>query len=248
MKISEKTIAYAKDKIGYRYSQAERMRKDAFDCSSLVFRAYKDAGYDFLHNKDCQGLTSSMYLVQQTDFDILWPTTGRKNLGQQFTSMTELKKQGYRPQAGDIVYFCTQAATTRSNKITHVALVESDKTMIHARSTFYGVRRDVLTLYDTTFAGILKNGNVVAVARLVPDKNRSEEQNDKTEKYVLKTVKTNGGTLNVRESPSTTAKILTKLTNGTTVNAKMAVSGWCAIKTKTNKKEISGYVSSIWLK
>lgn len=247
MKISEKAIAYAKDKIGYRYSQAERMKENAYDCSSLVFRAYKDAGYHFLHNKDCQGLTSSMYLVQQTDFDILWPSTSRNKLGRQFSSMAELKKQGYRPQAGDVVYFCTQAATTRSNKITHVALVENDKTMIHARSTLYGVRRDTLTLYDSMFGGILKNGNVVAVARLAPDKNTDESQNHKTGKYVPKKAKTNGGSLHVRSMPSTAGKIVLAIPNGTKLYAAPAAQGWDAVKGTLNGKAFDGYAASCWL-
>lgn len=43
----EKAIAYAESKIGYGYSQKNRMSESYFDCSSLCYRAYASAGvYD----------------------------------------------------------------------------------------------------------------------------------------------------------------------------------------------------------
>lgn len=38
------TISYALDKVGCEYNQHRRMNPGVYDCSSLVFRAYKDAG------------------------------------------------------------------------------------------------------------------------------------------------------------------------------------------------------------
>ena len=62
-------------------------------------------------------------------------------------------------QPGDLQFLCTDADTTRSNRITHVAMVAGKDEIVHARSTKYGVRTDPLTLYV---------GKVCAVARFDP--------------------------------------------------------------------------------
>ena len=246
-------MIYARDKIGCRYSQKDRDKPNVYDCSSLIYRSYKDSGYDFLHNKDCKGLTSSMYLVMQEDFDLIWPKIDRKKLGRQFISMATLKKQGYQPRPGDVIYFCNDANTTRWNKITHVALVENDGAIIHARNSKLGVRRDKVTLYDAMFSHpMLKNGNIVAVRCLKPELNKSTDdesnasESPTTYPYAVCCESKNGGKVNLRSKASTGSAILASIPSGTKMQSttNRAINSWYRVK--VNGKE--GYMRGDYVK
>ena len=89
MKRTEKVIEYAKAALGCRYSQDERMKEGVYDCSSLVYRAYKAAGYKM-------STTTSTYEVEDKGFDLLYPAS-RAVLGKRFTSVAEQRKAGYKP-------------------------------------------------------------------------------------------------------------------------------------------------------
>ena len=253
MTIAEKVVVYARDKIGCRYSQRERNQPSVYDCSSLVYRAYKISGYDFLHNSDCKGLTSSMYLVEQNDFDLIWPKVGRMKVGRQFISMAALRKQGYQPRPGDVIYFCNDPNTTRWNKITHVALVESESAILHARGSKWGVRRDKITLYDTMFSDpMLKNGNIVAVCRLKPAFNKNADDESSAPEtpsaypYAVRCESENGGKVNLRSKASTGSAILASIPSGTKMQSttNRAINGWYRVK--LNGKE--GYMYGDYVK
>jgi len=155
MAIADKALQYALGKKGCKYSQADRWKEnpDVFDCSSLVYRAYKASGHIIS--------TGSRSDIEVNDpaFTLVWPST-RQEAGQSFCSVDVLKRAGWKPQPGDLVFFNTNTKTTRLNKITHVVMVKDANTLVHARGTAWGVREDALGLYGN---------KVCAVTRLQKD-------------------------------------------------------------------------------
>lgn len=152
-KTAKAAAKWALSKVGCRYSQAERTKKDVFDCSSLVARAYSAQGVPWdLVGSEVPNSTQEVYSDQ---FLLLWPED-YDDIGKTLGGKDVLKK-AVRP--GDLQFLCTDADTTRSNRITHVAMVAGKDEIVHARSTKYGVRTDPLTLYA---------GKVCAVARFDP--------------------------------------------------------------------------------
>lgn len=177
-KIAEAALDYAISKIGSRYSQEDRMKENVYDCSSLIYRAYKDAGYTYKTEYN-----TSMFLVYDTGFDLLYPSSDNA-IGKKFTSVASLKKQGYVPRAGDVIYINTISSTTRHNKITHVVMVENETSIVHARSTKYGVCRNSIDLYGS---------KIVAVTRFI-------EESDHMDKNV-RAASCTGNSVNIRKSP-----------------------------------------------
>lgn len=152
-KTAKAAAKWALSKVGCRYSQAERTKKDVFDCSSLVARAYSAQGVSWdLVGSEVPNSTQEVYSDQ---FLLLWPED-YDDIGKTLGGKDVLKKAA---QPGDLQFLCTDADTTRSNRITHVAMVAGKDEIVHARSTKYGVRTDPLTLYA---------GKVCAVARFDP--------------------------------------------------------------------------------
>lgn len=146
--------AWTLDKLGCRYSQADRLEADAFDCSSLVARAYAAQGVVW----GCQGapVPSSNREVYDDHFRLLWPESYDK-IGQSLggKEVLDLAKQ-----PGDLQFLCTDSSTGRSNRITHVAMVANDESIVHARGKAYGVRLDGRGLYA---------GKVCALTRYDPE-------------------------------------------------------------------------------
>ena len=65
-------------------------------------------------------------------------------------------------QPGDLQFLCTDSGTSRSNRITHVAMVADAKNIVHARGKAYGVCVNRISHYA---------GKVCAVARFNPEGN-----------------------------------------------------------------------------
>lgn len=152
-KTAKAAAKWALSKVGCRYSQAERTKKDVFDCSSLVARAYSAqvVSWDLVGSE----VPNSTQEVYSDQFLLLWPED-YDDIGKTLGGKDVLKKAA---QPGDLQFLCTDSDTTRSNRITHVAMVAGKDEIVHARSTKYGVRTDPLTLYA---------GKVCAVARFDP--------------------------------------------------------------------------------
>lgn len=152
-KTAKAAAKWALSKVGCRYSQAERTKKDVFDCSSLVARAYSAQGVSWdLVGSEVPNSTQEVYSDQ---FLLLWPED-YDDIGKTLGGASVLERA---TQAGDLQFLCTDADTTRSNRITHVTIVVDGEEIVHARSTKYGVRTDPLTLYA---------GKVCAVVRFDP--------------------------------------------------------------------------------
>ena len=151
--VAEKAASWAKSKVGCRYSQPQRDREGIFDCSSLVARAYSAQGVDWA----CVGkaIPLSCEEVYSDQFELLWPADYAK-IGKTFGGESVIAKA---KQPGDLQFLCTNRKTSRANKITHVTMVASATTIVHARGTAYGVRLDDIALYK---------GKVCALCRYNP--------------------------------------------------------------------------------
>lgn len=149
-----KAAIWAKSKVGCRYSQPQRDKPDVFDCSSLVARAYTAQGVDW----SCVGKTIPLSCeeVYSDCFELIWPANYAR-IGKTLGGADVIAKA---QQPGDVQYLCTNRRTGRANRITHVTMVASATTIVHARGTAYGVRLDDIALYK---------GKVCALCRYNPD-------------------------------------------------------------------------------
>ena len=221
MNLVPKAVPYALSKLGCKYSPEKRWgaNPDIFDCSSLIYRAFRDAGYTF------QSCSTSTTMVNFTDFTLLWPQS-RSALGKQPTRVAILQKAGYKPQPGDVIYLNTNNATTRKNKITHVALVVNENVIVHARGSAYGVRQDAIDLYGA---------KVVAVARF------REEPEAVAMVYPSECT---GNGVNVRVGPSTSQKSIGKLDKGHPLVIASGGGEWSMVATILEGAPLTGYMSS----
>lgn len=224
MSIVQNALEYAMAKLGCKYCQEKRwnVNPEIFDCSSLLYRAFRDAGYTFK-----SGSTSTT-MVNDENFALLWPQ-GRDVPGKQFTSVVVLKKAGYMPQPGDMIYLCTNSATTRKNKITHVAMVVNENVIVHARGTAYGVRQDPIDLYGA---------KVVAVTRF------TEEPRKIAVSYAGECI---GNGVNIRVGPSTSQKAIGKLYKGDPLVAENRDGEWTMVATIKDGVPLSGYMSAAFV-
>ena len=150
--IPQNAAAWALGKVGCAYSQAKRIQEKVFDCSSLVARAYSAQGKKWKHGGS---VPISMYEVYDDEFELLWPET-YADIGKRFggSGVINLARQ-----SGDLQFICTDRSTSRSNRITHVAMVSDTNTIVHARSSRYGVCTNDIGLYS---------GKICAVVRYNP--------------------------------------------------------------------------------
>ncbi len=152
--VSTAASDWALTKLGSRYSRSERAEEEAFDCSSLVARAYAAQGVEWACMQ--RQLPLSCELVYSDRFRMLWPSAYNK-IGKTFAGKDVLFKAC---EPGDLQFLCTDKKTHRSNRITHVAMVADCDRIVHARGEKYGVRTDDILLYA---------GKVCAVLRYDPD-------------------------------------------------------------------------------
>lgn len=224
MSVVQGALDYVLDRLGCAYSQAKRwnVKPDIFDCSSLIYRGFRDGGYTFV-----SGSTSTT-MVNDENFSLLWPES-RGVLGKQFSSVAALKKAGYGPRPGDIIYLCTNSATSRSNKITHVAMVVNENVIVHARGSSYGVRQDAIDLYGT---------KVVAVTRF-------PEEGEKA--VVVCGARCTGDGVNIRVGPATSYKAVGKLYKGDPLVAESTGRDWALVATVKDGAPLSGYMSAKYI-
>ena len=144
-----KAAKWALSKVGCPYSQPGRLRKNVFDCSSLVARAYSAQGKRWFYGGN---VPLSCQEVYDDEFELLWPTN-YSDIGKKFGGRNVIT-MGTKP--GDIQFMCTDKSTSRSNKITHVAMVDSKSTIVHARGRAYGVVTSPITTYSGKICAILR--------------------------------------------------------------------------------------------
>lgn len=118
-------IAFAISKIGFPYSQAGRDSGNAYDCSSLVYYAYLNAGLDIKNEDSTTAAEIAKKLV----------------LGGKSVSANELKE-------GDLIFY-SNARNGRFHNISHVAIYIGNGQMIEA-SPRKGVKYSSLRLTSVT--------------------------------------------------------------------------------------------------
>lgn len=152
-RIAADAAVWALSKVGCSYSQEKRNQDGVFDCSSLVARAYAAQGKRWRHGGS---LPRSNQEVYDDDFELLWPER-YSEIGKKLGGADVL---GRANQPGDLQFLCTDSGTSRSNRITHVAMAADEKHIVHARGKAYGVCTNRLTHYA---------GKVCAIARFNPE-------------------------------------------------------------------------------
>ena len=109
----------AVSKIGCGYSQSLRDEDGWYDCSSLVYRCYAEAGITYLNGKTAAD--EAQYLVEHG----------------MTVSASEL-------QPGDIIFYSYES-NGRYRNISHVAIYIGNNEMVHAANPSRGVVRDTFT-------------------------------------------------------------------------------------------------------
>ena len=113
-------------------------------------RAYSAQGVDW--SLVGSKIPTSNQEVYSDQFELLWPESYDR-IGKSMGSASVLRKG---TQAGDLQFLCTDSGTSRSNRITHVTMVVDRNTIVHARSTKYGVCENDLTLYAGKACALLR--------------------------------------------------------------------------------------------
>lgn len=122
--IGGQASAWAADQVGCTYSQSDRFGERSFDCSSLVYRAYKAIGINIAY----EGISTAAGIAQGLE-----------------TSGCQIGYDELSP--GDLIFY-SFSVNGRYKNITHVAMYIGDGMIVHARSTKYGVRIDAVSLYS----------------------------------------------------------------------------------------------------
>lgn len=122
--VAGKAAEWACSKVGCAYDKNHRFDENIFDCSSLVYRAYKTVGVDI----SWHGATTAAEEAR-----------GLEARGCQI-GYSELK-------TGDLVFFSSEV-NNRYKNITHVAMYIGNGQIVHARNKKMGVRTDSLDIYS----------------------------------------------------------------------------------------------------
>lgn len=121
--IGEEVAQMALSKVGCGYSQDRRYDEGWYDCSSLVYRLYKEVGVD-------------LPLVASTQGEYC------------FQNAMIINREELRP--GDIIFYSTEENGVFRN-ITHVAIYVGDGMMVHAANSRRGVVLDPLRENNVVF-------------------------------------------------------------------------------------------------
>lgn len=110
-------IRYAQRALGATYSQAYRMRAGYYDCSSLIWRAYRPTGLTFGYSKYASNAPTAAgeayYLVSK-----------KKEISSSYVDEKKLKP-------GDVIFIST-GYNGRFRNITHVVMYIGNDIIIHA--------------------------------------------------------------------------------------------------------------------
>lgn len=115
---ASKAVEFAKSKVGNPYSQAQRDDGYHFDCSSLVYYAWKEAGVNISPGSQGAGTTET---------EVKWAEENGKVI-----STDNL-------QPGDLIFLSTKQ-NGRYKNITHVVMYIGDNQVVHASSPKSGVK------------------------------------------------------------------------------------------------------------
>jgi cell wall-associated NlpC family hydrolase len=121
--IGETVAQLAMTKVGCRYSQELRMSEGYYDCSSLVYRLYKEAGLEL--SSTASALGEDCYKKAQI-----------------------INKEDLQP--GDLIFYSYEE-NGRFRNISHVAIYVGDGKIVHAVNESRGVVLDPLRTGSVVF-------------------------------------------------------------------------------------------------
>lgn len=136
-KTAYNAVKYAEKAVGCAYSQSKRMSKGCYDCGSLVWRSYADAG---------------LYIGGKTS----WAPTaadGAKKLNSTYKTISYKGLSSSELLPGDLIYTST-SSNGRYRNITHAAIYVGNGKIVEAANSRTGV---VKRSYSTR--------NIVLIAR-----------------------------------------------------------------------------------
>lgn len=156
MSITEQVLKYMNAHLGDKYSQAMRWGKGYYDCSSLVYRAYAENGF-ILYHKDTGGqVTTSREEVYAKGFTLIYPESYSKIGQTHIKSSAQLKSLGLRP--GDHIFYSKYVGTGQKLTISHIATVNNDGGIIHARNPQKGVCKDAIDYWYQAVVAVIRYG------------------------------------------------------------------------------------------
>lgn len=140
----------------WQYSRTYRMKDGYADCSSAVFRAYRD-GAGITLKDGAKTVSTSCYQPYADCFDIIWPPDPKrigKSMPRIETLLPVLNLQG-----GEHIFMNTDSGTDRANMITHVVTVLEGAThIIHMRNPQKDVTIDPISYCNKVCAVVRYNG------------------------------------------------------------------------------------------
>ncbi len=130
-----RAVRSALDVVGAKYSQARRMQKGYYDCSSLVWRSYKQHGVYF-----------GNYRYAPTAAEI-----ARKMVQGKRRLPLKLIKSPEQMLPGDLLFYARKPGNGRYKNISHVAIYCGNGWIVHASGRFvtkvpYWLRRDTVVV------------------------------------------------------------------------------------------------------
>ena len=156
MGMTEQVLKYMNAHLGDRYSQSMRFAKGYYDCSSLVYRAYAENGF-ILYHKDTGGqVTTSREEVYAKGFTLIYPESYSKIGQTHIKSSVQLKGLGLRP--GDHIFYSKYVGTSQKLTISHIATVNDDGGIIHARNPQKGVCKDPIDYWYQAVVAVIRYG------------------------------------------------------------------------------------------
>ncbi|PAD70028.1 hypothetical protein CHH83_04515, partial [Bacillus sp. 7586-K] len=148
-----------------------------------------------------------------------------------------------------------ETLVSENSQNTSIKYVDIDEGFLNLRESATTTAKVIATLIKDTevvvyseangWSKVKVNGKVgfVSSQYLSPTKANGTEESVKTNNPVIKYVKVNSGTLNLRANSSTSSQVIMTLKNGTAVTVLSEANGWS--KVKVAGKE--GYVSSKYI-
>lgn len=114
-------VKYARTQKGKKYSQAKRMKKNYYDCSSFIWRCYSRYKIDF-------GVPKEYGWAPVASAEAKWCKKHKKVIAKK-----AVKKKKLLP--GDLIFYSYGGNNGQYKNIDHVAMYTSDGKIIHASSS-----------------------------------------------------------------------------------------------------------------
>ncbi len=133
--------------VGKKYSQGKRFQEGYFDCSSLIYRAFKNAGVNLIHKDNGGTVTTSRTEVYAKGFQLIYPDSYNQ-IGRNYASKTIVNQL----KAGDIIF----VSPGRTGRISHVMIVNQYGGVTHAANESVGVIKGSIHTHSDVILAIIR--------------------------------------------------------------------------------------------